>query len=50
MLPLAAIDYFLPVRAQQPDQGPPSAVTSAIGHIGLTLIALVYILLSVWQG
>jgi hypothetical protein len=48
MLLLAAIAHLLPARTQ-PDPGP-LALTSAIGHIGLAIIALVYVLMSVWQG
>jgi hypothetical protein len=48
MLLLAAIAHLLPARTQ-PDQGP-LPMTSAIGHLGLTVIALVYVLISVWQG
>ncbi len=49
MLLLAALSHLIPVRAQQPDQGP-SYVNPALGHLGLTIIALVYVLIVVWQN
>jgi hypothetical protein len=49
MLLLAAIAHLLPVRAQQPDQGPNHA-NSVLGHLGLTIIALVYVLIILWQN
>lgn len=49
MLLLAAIAHLIPARAQQPDQGPEYA-NPALGHVGLTIIALVYILIIAWQG
>jgi hypothetical protein len=49
MLPLAAISRLMPVRAPQPPQAVlPS--NRAIGHLGLTIIALVYVLISLWRG
>lgn len=48
MLPLAAISHLLPVRAQQPDQGA-LPLNPAIGHLGLTIIALVYVFIMVWR-
>jgi hypothetical protein len=49
MLPLALIARLLPVPAEQPDQGT-LPLTSAIGHLGLTIIALVYVLCVMWRG
>jgi hypothetical protein len=49
MLPLAAIAHFIPDPAQQSDEGA-LALNPAIGHIGLTVIALVYVLIVMWQG
>jgi hypothetical protein len=49
MLLLAAIAHVLPPPAQQTDQGL-TQLNPAIGHLGLTIIALVYVLISVWQG
>jgi hypothetical protein len=42
MLLLAAIAHFIPGRAQQSEEGA-LALNPAIGHIGLTIIALVYV-------
>jgi hypothetical protein len=49
MLPLALIARLLPVPAEQPDRGA-LPVSSAIGHFGLTIIALVYVLCVMWRG
>lgn len=49
MLLLAAISHLLPLRAQQPDQGP-NPVNPVLGHLGLTVIALVYVLVVMWQS
>jgi hypothetical protein len=49
MLPLAAISRLIPGRAQQPDQGT-LPLNPAIGHVGLTIIALVYVLIVMWRG
>jgi len=49
MLLLAAIAHLIPLRAQQPDQGP-SHVNPILGHLGLTVIALVYVLVIMWQN
>jgi hypothetical protein len=49
MLLLSAIAHLMPVRAQQPDQGFLQS-NPAIGHLGLTIIALVYVLITVWQS
>jgi hypothetical protein len=49
MLLLAALLHLIPVRAQQPDQGP-EYVNPALGHLGLTVIALVYVLILMWQN
>lgn len=49
MLFIAAVSLLMPARRQTP---PPviARVNPAIGHLGLTLIALIYVLLSVWQA
>ena len=44
MLLLAAIAHLSPRRAQQSEQGA-VALNPAVGHIGLTIIALVYVLI-----
>jgi hypothetical protein len=49
MLLLALIARLLPVPAEQPDQGA-LPLHSAIGHVGLTIIALVYVLVLMWRG
>jgi hypothetical protein len=49
MLLLAAIAHLIPCRAQQPDQGS-LPLNPAIGHLGFTIIALVYVLIVMWQG
>ncbi len=49
MLLLVAIAHLLPASAQQPDQALRHS-TAALGHLGLTLIALVYVLVVVWQS
>jgi hypothetical protein len=49
MLLLSAIAHLMPVRAQQPDQGP-SNFNAVLGHLGLTIIALVYVLVVMWQN
>ncbi len=49
MLLLVAIARFMPTRELNTEQGLPPA-NPAIGHIGLTIIALVYVLITVWQG
>jgi hypothetical protein len=49
MLLPSAIAYLMPVRAQQPDQGLLQS-DPAIGHLGLTIIALVYVLITLWQS
>ncbi|HEX4153129.1 MAG TPA: hypothetical protein VHY75_13060 [Steroidobacteraceae bacterium] len=49
MLLPAVISHLIPVRAQQPDQGP-GYLNPALGHLGLTIIALVYVLISIWQN
>ncbi|MGO9515212.1 MAG: hypothetical protein ACLP2F_16455 [Steroidobacteraceae bacterium] len=48
MLPLAAISHLIPARAQ-PDQGLMES-NPAIGHLALTIIALVYVLITLWQS
>src|SRR5580658_10654637 len=49
MLLLALIARLLPVPAEQPDQGA-LPLHPAIGHLGLTIIALVYVLVVMWRG
>jgi hypothetical protein len=49
MLLLAFIAHLIPFRTQQPDQGP-LPFNSALGHLGLTIIALVYVLIIMWQA
>jgi hypothetical protein len=49
MLLLAAIAHLMPVRALEPDQGP-NPVNPVLGHLGLTIIALVYVLFVMWQN
>lgn len=49
MLLLALIAHLLPVRARQPADGI-AQVNPLLGHVSLTIIALVYVLLSVWNG
>lgn len=46
MLILAAISRFTPVRETPSSE---LLATSAIGHVGLTIIALVYVLVTLWQ-
>ncbi len=48
MLSLAAIAHLIPVRELKPDQGP-TRVNQALGHLGLTIIALVYVLIVMWR-
>ena len=49
MLLLAAIAHFIPGRARTSEEGA-VALNPAIGHIGLTVIALVYVLIVMWRG
>ena len=49
MLLLSLISHLIPCRAQQSDQGTVYA-NSVLGHLGLTIIALVYVLIIMWQG
>jgi hypothetical protein len=49
MLLLSLIARLLPCPAEQPDQWT-LPMHSAIGHLGLTIIALVYVLVIMWQG
>ena len=49
MLLLAVISRLMPVRELKPDQGP-SHFNSALGHLGLTIIALVYVLIVMWRN
>ena len=49
MLLLAAIAHLVPIRALEPDQGP-SHGNPVLGHLGLTIIALVYVLVVMWQS
>ena len=48
MLLLAAIARLIPARPQ-PESGIVQP-TAALGHLGLTIIALIYVLITVWQG
>jgi len=48
MLLLFAISHILPARARQSDPGL-AQLNYAIGQVGLTIIALVYVLVTVWQ-
>ena len=49
MLLYAAIAHLMPARVNQPDQAIVQT-NPAVGHLSLTLVALVYVLLSVWQS
>jgi hypothetical protein len=49
MLLLSAIAHLMPVRAQQTEQGLLQS-NPALGHLGLTIIALVYVLIILWQS
>ncbi len=49
MLLLVAIAHLVPAPAQQADQVLRRS-QAALGHLGLTLIALVYVLVVVWQS
>jgi branched-subunit amino acid transport protein len=49
MLLLAFIARLIPVRALETDQGP-NHVNRVLGHVGLTIIALVYVLIIMWQN
>lgn len=49
MLLLALIARLLPCPAEQSDQGI-LPWYPALGHLGLTVIALVYVLVVMWQG
>jgi hypothetical protein len=49
MLLLSLIARLMPCPAEQPDQGA-LPWNPAIGHLGLTIIALVYVLVIMWQG
>jgi hypothetical protein len=49
MLLLAAISHFMPGRAQRSEEEA-VALNPAIGHIGLTVIALVYVLVVMWRA
>ena len=49
MLLNAAIAHLVPARVHQPDQAIVQP-NPAVGHLSLTLIALVYVLLTVWQS
>jgi hypothetical protein len=48
MLLLAAIAHLIPMRALETNQGP-NQVNPMLGHLGLTIIALVYVLVVMWQ-
>jgi hypothetical protein len=49
MLLLAALAHLFSAHARQPDSGSVQW-TSAVGHVGLAIIALVYVLITIWQG
>lgn len=49
MLLLAAIAHLLSFRALKPEQGP-NYLHPLLGHAGLTIIALVYVLIVMWQN
>jgi hypothetical protein len=49
MLLLAFIAHLIPVRALETDQGP-NQLNPVLGHVGLTIIALVYVLIIMWQN
>ncbi len=49
MLLLSLIAHLMPCPAEQPDQGA-LPLHPAVGHLGLTIIALVYVLVVMWQG
>jgi hypothetical protein len=49
MLLLALIARLMPCPAEQPDQGS-LRWYPAIGHLGLTIIALVYVLVVMWRA
>jgi hypothetical protein len=49
MLLLAALAHLLSARTRQADSGLVQW-NSAVGHVGLAIIALVYVLVTIWQG
>ena len=49
MLLLAAIAHLIPGRTRQSEEGT-VALNPALGHFGLTIIALVYVLIVMWQS
>ena len=49
MLPIAALAHLMPAPATQPSQGLLQS-NPALGHVSLAIIALIYVLLSVWQS
>jgi hypothetical protein len=49
MLLLAFISHLMPFRAQRADQAA-LPMHAALGHLGLTIIALVYVLIVMWQN
>jgi hypothetical protein len=49
MLLLAVFAHLIRVRALKTDQGP-TYVNPMLGHLGLTIIALVYVLIVLWQS
>jgi hypothetical protein len=49
MLLLAFIAHLVPFRAQRPDHAA-VRMHAAVGHFGLTIIALVYVLIVMWQN
>ena len=50
MLLLAAIAHLMPFRAPEPDQRPEPRSIRCWGMSGLTIIALVYVLVVMWQN
>ena len=49
MLLLAALAHLLTARARQPDSGSVQW-NSAVGHVSLAIIALVYVMMMIWRG
>ena len=49
MLFVAALSFLMPARPQPP-QPVIARANPAVGHLSLTLIALVYVLVTVWQA
>jgi hypothetical protein len=49
MLLLAFISHLMPLRVQRADQAALPA-RAVVGHLGFTIIALVYVLIVMWQN